>query len=219
MNSHFLCLGATVALLPLAGFAQEATPIPPPHAPYVAAPRPGTSWQIEVQHTNVPKPTGTAKKTTTPQHLPVSINYHCGVGLTYVVVTWSDGTKTDGYVQDGHLVQKSSSGKILMLAAEDEEYSLPIFTKGYPGTAWVDMSGYKQVEVVGKKPAYKYVGHYNVELLGGPPLVLELDAWISVDDGVPLRVALGPLVYTFGPVTPSNDPVELPPEFRRPRRR
>jgi hypothetical protein len=213
MNSFLFGIATLVAVVSASALAQDATPVPPPHAPYVSAPKPGTTWEITVQHTNV-QPQGAAdKKGGLPPRLPVGISSHCGKNATYIVVTWSDGSKTDGYVQGSHLIEKSPTGKIFALPTEDQAYALPVFTHGYQGTAWVDLSGYKQVEPVGKKKAYRYLGHYDVEMVGGPPLVLELDAWIDVDSGLPLRVSIGPLIYTFGPVTETNEAVVLPPDF------
>ena len=215
MSKHPLCLAAVVVVFPSVGFAQTATPAPTPHAPYVATPRAGTSWQITVRLTSPAKHGPAEKKSAArPARIPTCIVAHRGANLTEIEVTWSDGTKTNGYVQGDRFIQKAATGTISASAVEDQEYALPIFTRGYQGTAWVNLSGYKQVEAVGKKQAYKYAGHFETEVAGDTPVQEELDAWIGVEDGVPLRVVMGPLVYTFGPVVEENEPVELPPDLK-----
>ena len=214
MNNRLVYLAAVLAAFHSTGSAQTPTPIPPPHAPFVAAPRPGTSWRISVKVKNQ-APSGSSKRSAaTPPRTPSSIYTRCGSEANCVVVSWSDGTQSTAYIVGNKCLRKNPDGSIASSPAQDQDYALPVYTRGYQGTAWVDLSGYKQVEALGILQTYRYLGHFEVEIVPGPNLQVELEAWIDVNTGVPVRIATGNFEYNFSPVTETTDPFVLPPEFK-----
>ncbi len=144
--------GLVLTLLFAAALPLLAQDVPPPTAPLVAEPARGTSWRVTFHFDTTP---GT--KPVTAQRLPETAAFHCAKNATVVVLNWSDGTRTTGYIFGNSLLERNGdSGSISSLQAQDADPIFPVFTKGYPGVNWIALPNYKGPKPVSGGPAYYF---------------------------------------------------------------
>lgn len=217
MNSISLSVLMVLGLLGQLGYSQEPVPTPPWVAPVQA----GTQWEISVHYadSDSAKTDGGSSTVKMPakDRRPVAISCRRGTDLTQVVVKWSDGTNTEGYVVgDSVLRRKSESKRLFVVPAQDEDYACPLYVSGFIGTAWLSMEFYKGVERVEKEKCFKFVHPPyippNPETEAGYP---ELTAWVRVSDKAPVRVKIGDAIYDFSSVQPVTEPVAMPSDMRQ----
>jgi hypothetical protein len=132
--------------------------------------------------------------------------------VTEIVLTWSDGTKTEGYVFGDRLLERNAeTGTISSQQVQDKDPVFPVFTKAYPGVSWISAANYKGPQSVGKQECDYYADSTRSAAppdLGAPPEKLE--AWISRRERVPLRIKLGDVTYDYGPIEEAASEIELP---------
>lgn len=187
---------------PICAAAEQSGKIPPPTAPLVAQPLPGTSCTITVED-----PTAFRKLT--------GIEYLWGKGATKIVATWSGGTSTEGYIIGGQLLQKLSSGRVSVTTEQSANLTAPVFVQGYPGSAWPELADYKGVERIAEQDCYKFQRAAAVVLIDGVEVgVPELSAWVRVSDKVPVRMSFGNVVYEFSPIQAGPSAIDIPTEYR-----
>jgi hypothetical protein len=213
MNSRLI--GICLFSLACAGFAHPEQSVPPPNAPYVATPSPGSSWEIAVE---CKKPhSDDASSEASPNRRPAAIRAAKNGNVSRVTAIWNDGTTTVGYVQGDNYVFKSpQTGRVIVLAAQENNLFEPIFVSGYQATGWIKKNDYKGIEKVGPDECYKYHRDYWARVIDGDRIISpEMNAWIRVQDGVPLCIQVGELLFRYRYAKDLPPLVEIPTEIKQ----
>ncbi|XHR26730.1 MAG: hypothetical protein ACFUZC_12305 [Chthoniobacteraceae bacterium] len=193
--------------------AENGSAQPPENAGCVAAPSPGTAWDIAISYTE-PPPAGRIQAL----RRPLSIHGECYQNYIRLLIRWTDGNGSEGYVCGNRVYLKGGEHqKASILPVQDADYLYPVFTKGYTGTAWIVPGLNVGEEARDKYPCQKYVrppGPGPSAINGDCPLP-ELIAWIRVEDKAPACVKLGSALYIYSPLHPIGVPTALPAEIQQ----
>jgi hypothetical protein len=185
--------------------------VPPPEAPYVATPRPGTGWDIQVGYENATNATPASGRQL------LNIHCHCGKSATHIVAKWSDGTTNEAYVIGKRFVQKNpQTGAFITLPVQDADLEFPVFTSGYQATAWLSAENYQGVDSRAKTSCYKFqkiASKKSAAATDNNSAEEGVAAWISVKDKTPVFVQVRQTRYEFSAIQPAENDVELPAEY------
>ena len=197
--------------------AQQATPVPPPKAPFVTLAPDGSQWSADIRYASGKKADSAAKgeRRDTPS-VPVKVERLVGRNkVQQNTTTYSDGRVEVCYLTGAYAFQKyGNSDKIAILQADSGGLDTldSLRQASYPGTGWLSLKTYMGVATVGKDVCYHYVaGPAEKEFYSSD---ISIEAWIRVQDGYPLRVEFGATTYDFSPVTPFPQDVDLPPAYQ-----
>lgn len=206
--------------------ASEA--IPPPVAPFVAVPKSGTQWTIQIKYIDPTSKTGgSAQSTEKPSSLPYrpeKVIASTANQFTRLDISWSDSTQSTVYIYNAFVMRKSpTSEKILVSQIEDGKLVAPLYTRGYLATGWMTAQDYVGIESINKELVYKFHrdGKMPADVDSSPTAIPDmssyapaLTAWIRVADKSPVRVQLGSEQYEFSVPQSFSGHVELPPSFQ-----
>jgi hypothetical protein len=185
----------------------------PENARCVAAPSPGNAWDIAISYTE-PLPSGRAEAV----RRPLSIHGECYQNYTRLLIRWTDGESSEGYVCGSRVYLKGGEHqKSLILPVQDADYLCPIFTRGYTGTAWILPGLNMGPEAIDKHSCQKYVRPPSPgpSAINGDGLLPELVAWIRIEDKTPACVKLGGALYIYSPLHPISAPLPPPAEIQQ----
>ncbi len=210
---------ALIGMILTAGVAHGADQIPAPTAPFVAAPRPNTHWEMRIEYKPDAPPTRSASMSGIAAPAPAGTVHQPTVIACWrdakqgrIVITWNNADETEGYIADGRVFIKAPNGVAAAQAADGGDMATSAFyARGYPETSWVALDHYRGTETINAKPCYKF---HRDAVYGMEVSTPETTAWISVVDKTPVRVLLGNALCNYSAITPWDGPVSLPPDVR-----
>ncbi|MEJ0000619.1 MAG: hypothetical protein WDO13_16530 [Verrucomicrobiota bacterium] len=222
MNRSLWAVPLLGIILSLPASGQPAGNIPPPQAPFVAAPAAQSLWEIRINYPEdsapktppapgTPMPAGAAKAPLPPNR-PVRIQCRRGADCTRIITTYANGAVYERYVVGTNvLTRNAASGAVTVASAEDALYAMPVFTSGYQGTAWVAADLYQGPDLINKERCYRFfrpeiVPDLTRDIVGCPALT----AWIRVSNHTPAQVQIGDALYSYSAIVPDPSPIELP---------
>jgi len=213
MNSRFI--GICLLAMARIGFADLEPSLPPPNAPYVATPRPGSSWEIAVEYKKGRPNIGSADADVNRR--PTNIRAEKNGNISRVAVTWNNGTSLIGYVQrDIYIFKSQKTDHLVVVPAQERNLAEPIFVGGYQATAWIGKSDYVGSERFGTDECYKYHRDYSARMIGGDmTIVPEMNAWIRAYDKAPLCVQVGELFFRYRYGRDAAPLTEIPTEVKQ----
>ncbi len=128
-----------------------------------------------------------------------------------IVVTWSDGSKEEGYVLGKRVFRKDPKSGIVTVVqvGDDPDVAAGAFyAGGYPGLSWIAAGNYVGTESVDKQLCDKF----HRDPISGESWSPEMTAWIAVDDKAPVQARLGDVLCRYSPAVPWNESVRPPPD-------
>lgn len=200
----------------------DTNPIPPPQAPFVAEPRPGTRWEIRVQYladSQKKAETAAATSAATPEVPPnrlMHVQYHRGSDTTKVTLSYSNQNKVDSYICGTQVFNRYDSTRIVTATSTmDSDYVFPFICKGYPGVFWIAADNYVGIDTIEKEKLYHFRREARIPKEGEPPSAYapEVDAWIRPGEKIPARFKVGTTLYVYSAIQPASTNVELPSEL------
>ncbi len=210
--------------------APSPTPIPPPEPPFVAEPRPGTTYGITVKYEDAPQAsdggTAQAQKPVPKTDRPVAVVVKLDAKSRQITVNHANGAVSEGYLFDSGFVIRSTANSektFVSAAAKGASALMEMFTKDFQGTQWIERAHYKGVEKLDGVDCYVFfrAAEPMPTFQGdGPPpgydplKYEDLKAFIRVADKTPALVQLGPASYHYSPVQPWNGTIALPDNFK-----
>lgn len=133
-------------------------------------------------------------------------------GIQEGIVTMSGGGMQRFYAVKESLFQATSDGKVIRLAPGeiDPHYLDGLWVVGFPAVAWVSGANFFGQEVVDNKTCHVFQAA-GAETPESEPQSRK--AWIDASTGHPVRVQMEGRTFVFSPVSPFNQPVELPKNY------
>ena len=236
--AHHLLWGCLFLPVFLHAAGPDANQVPPPQPPFVAAPPKGVSWELRAQRATTPataeSPKGAGGAAPTANRVE-AIRYKLGSQITYVSLAFTNGLRVDHYIKGGmdytlYLATKQASARIysepdMLAGAESLEakqtsakiYSEPsdadpFICKGFPAVEWLSAAAYVGSETIGNAKCYHFHLAATVPGPGQPPesRIPELDAWIALENKLPVQIKIDGAVFTFSPLKPLDQDIEIP---------
>ena len=188
-----------------------AATVPPPTAPFVAAPVPGTQWSISL---NYPKREGEGAA---PAGRLAGITGHYGENVTLVRQQRAEGKAQEGFVAGNKvLAVNSATGRVMILPSDEGNWGSPFFIRGFPGMQWLSQATYRRVEEKNGVDCYTF--HQEARSFSDPSEGIshpDLTAWVRVKDKAPVAFRIGEIDYLYAPLTRGSVRVTLPDAVRR----
>lgn len=220
------CLNLAFFLFALPSLARAAANvIPPPSAPYLQTPAPGSHWSVDIdlpaeikvaiQNKSERKPGESAVPIPS---LPVRLQVSFGRNkMMQGEIIHSDGRKIIFYLADGQILQKGDNTDEIAVfsvnATPGDSQNLRVFP--FPALGWMNQARYESPDKANNAECYRFIlpseVKRNLELEEGT----EVRAWIRIRDGFPAMVKVGETTLHFSEVTPFPRDVELPPAYQK----
>lgn len=194
--------------------AQEADPTPP--TPPVASFPAFTKWRIE------PLPPAQTDKVIPEEETPVPANQIRSVTLRsdgrlqLVEATLGDGSKFTVYNGEGNAAYfDRGDGRPVIVGNRTGKTSLDLlFVPGFPLVGWVTPDDFDGIESVDGVPCFRYVRKgLNPEQASEDTdefQLLDLTAWIRVENAYPFRVSARGQTFQFSGPEPAPGTIQIP---------
>ncbi|HEY0256201.1 MAG TPA: hypothetical protein VGC39_02070 [Candidatus Methylacidiphilales bacterium] len=210
-------ISSVVGLLVLSGRLAfpDALPVPPPTAPFVATPRPGTHWEIRIEPKfDAPGGGATAAPAPPSGHATTAVvdcwlDDHAG----RAAVAYGGGAQAEGYWIARRLYLKVNGGVYAAgVNDEDDLATSAMNLSKFAGTPWITLANYQGVELIDKIPCYKF--HRAAVSDSASPLP-EITAWIAVADKMPIQIRRGNTLGQYSAITEWKGAIDLPEDVRK----
>lgn len=220
---NFLSALILLQLLDISSYGQKPE-IPPPTAPFVAAPPDRGTWVIKLENSS-----STAQER--PNLLSGDPIVKVEVSKTGLIkrdtIFYSSGRSEEvWFYANAYFIRYSNSEKIAVMdskalnAGPENRIGDLLLSSAFPALSWVDIKYYAGIEKINDRPAYHYILPKSppVTMLGndGKPITVQADdeaqAWIDVETRLPRAFKYSGTTYTYTFSSPPSSELSLPPK-------